>query len=307
MDRLESMSTLVAAVEAGSLSAAARRLGTPLTTVSRRVSELEAHLRTRLLNRSSRKLTLTDAGRAYLAACTRIIEQIEEAERAAAGEYSAPRGALVITAPIVLGRLNLLPVATEFLRAYPEINLRILFSDRMTNLLEEHVDLAVRVGALSDSGLVATRVGLIQRCVFGSPDYFAEHGVPKQPEDLRRHDCITFEGISSADSWVFPGKKRALTVPVHSRLVVSTAEAAVDAAALGLGVTRVFSYQAAEAERRGKLQRVLRSFEGEPLPVHLLYAGHTLLPLKLRAFLDFAAPRLKERLRASNAANQARS
>ncbi len=290
------MSTLIAAVEAGSLSAAARKLGMPLATVSRKVAELEAHLRTQLVQRSSRKLTLTDAGRSYLSACTRILEQIDEAERAASGEYSAPRGGLVVTAPIVLGRLHVLPIVTEFLRAYPEIDIRIAFSDRLANLLEEPVDVAVRVGQLPDSSLVATRIGAIRRSVCASPGYFAERGAPERPEQLTRHDCITFEGIAAPQSWAFQGRRRSLNVPVHSRLSVNTAEAAIDAAVLGLGVTRVFSYQIAEHERTGSLQRVLLAFEAEPIPVHLLHVGQAQQPLKLRAFLDFAAPRLKARL-----------
>ncbi len=296
MDRLESMSTLVAAVQAGSLSAGARQLGMPLATVSRKVSELEAHLHTRLLNRSSRKLSLTDAGRSYLAACTRILEQIEEAERAASGEYTQPKGHLVLTAPIVFGRLHVLPVVTEFLRSYPEIDIRLLFSDRVTNLLEEDVDVAVRVGALPDSSLVALRVGTIQRCICGSPEYFERRGTPKRPEDLSAHDCVTFESMSGASAWAFGGKRHTDTVSVHSRLVVSTAEAAVDAAIAGVGITRLFSYQIAAAEAAGQLVRVLRSYESEPVPVHLLHEGQSLLPLKLRAFLDFAAPRVKARL-----------
>ncbi len=296
MDRLESMSTLVAAVQAGSLSAAARKLGMPLATVSRKVSELEAHLHTRLLNRSSRKLTLTDPGRSYLAACTRILEEVEEAERAASGEYSLPKGNLVITAPIVFGRLHVLPVVTEFLSAYPEIDIRLLFSDRITNLLEEDVDVAVRVGALPDSSLVALRLGAIQRCICGSPEYFARRGTPKHPEELSAHDCVTFEGMSSPDAWAFKAKRDSVTVAVHSRLVVSTAEAAVDAAVAGVGITRLYSYQIAAAEAAGRLVRVLRSYESESAPVHFLHEGQTLLPLKLRAFLDFAAPRVKARL-----------
>src|SRR5262245_58124627 len=148
MDRLESMSTLLAAVEAGSLSAAARKLGMPLATVSRKVSELEAHLRTRLVTRSSRRLTLTDAGRSYVAACKQILEEIDEAERAASGEYSAPRGDLAVTAPIVFGRLHVLPVVMEFLQAYPDIDIRLTLADRVINLVEDHVDLAVRIGEL---------------------------------------------------------------------------------------------------------------------------------------------------------------
>jgi len=158
MDRFESMSVLVTAVEAGSLSAAARRLGTPLTTISRKVSELEAHLKTRLLNRTNRRLTLTDAGQSYVAACRRILEDVGEAERAASGEYSAPKGDLVITAPVVFGRLRVLPVVVEFLRAYPDIDIRIMLADRLGNLVEDHIDLAVRIGELPDSSLVATRV-----------------------------------------------------------------------------------------------------------------------------------------------------
>src|SRR5713226_6321923 len=167
------MSILVTAVEARSLSAAGRRLAIPLATVSRKVSELEAHLKTRLLTRSSRKLALTDAGRSYVAACTRILEDVGEAERAASGEYSAPKGDLIITAPIVFGRLHVMPVALEFLKAYPDIDMRIVQADGLVNLLEEHVDLAVRIGELPDSSLVATKIGSIRRMVCASPGYFA--------------------------------------------------------------------------------------------------------------------------------------
>jgi DNA-binding transcriptional LysR family regulator len=296
MDRLDAMSILVAAIEAGSLSAASRRLGTPLATVSRKVSELEAHLKTRLLNRSSRQLTLTDAGRSYLSACKRILEDVGEAERAASGEYRAPRGDLIISAPIVFGRLHVLPIAMEFLRAYPEIDIRFLLADRIINLLEDHVDLAVRIGDLPDSSLVATRIGAIRRVVCGSPAYFAARGTPKDPGDLAMHDCVTFEGLMSPTAWSFGTAKSPRSVRIHSRLVVNTAEAAIDAAAAGGGVTRVLSYQIASALRDGALAVVLEEFEPGPSPVSLVYTGERMLPLKLRAFLDFAAPRLKARL-----------
>jgi DNA-binding transcriptional LysR family regulator len=296
MDRLESMATLLAAVEAGSLSAGSRKLGMPLATVSRKVSELEAHLRTRLVNRTSRRLTLTEAGRSYVAACKRILEDIGEAERAATGEYVAPRGDLTITAPIVFGRLHVLPVAIEFLKAYPEINLRVSLADRVVNLREDDVDLAIRIGELPDSSLIATRVGSTRRVVCGSPAYFAKRGTPKSPGDLSAHDCITFDGLMSPDGWKFAVGKSALTVAIHSRLIVNTAEAAIDAAIAAVGVTRALSYQAASAIRAGMLVLALQKFEPEPWPVNLVYAGEGLLPLKLRAFLDFAAPRLKARL-----------
>jgi DNA-binding transcriptional LysR family regulator len=296
MDRFESMSTLLAAVEGGSLSAASRKLGMPLATVSRKVSELEAHLRTRLINRTSRRLMLTDAGRSYVAACKRILEDIGEAERAAAGEYMAPRGDLTVTAPIVFGRLHVLPVVIEFLKAYPDIDIRVALADRVVNLREDDIDLAIRIGDLPDSSLVATRVGAIRRVVCGSPAYFAHRGTPKSPGELSTHDCITFDGLMSPDAWKFAVGKSIVSVAIHSRLTVNTAEAAIDAAIAEVGITRVLSYQVASAVRAGTLALALREFEPKPWPVSLVYAGQGLLPLKLRAFLDFAAPRLKARL-----------
>ena len=296
MDRLEAMSALLAAVEAGSLSGASRKLGMPLATVSRKVSELEAHLRTRLVTRTSRRLILTDAGRSYIAACKRILDDIREAERAAAGEYSAPRGELIITAPIVFGRLHVLPVVLEFLKTYPEIDVHLTLADRVINLQEDHVDLAVRIGELPDSSLVAMRVGSIGRVVCGSPAYFAERGTPKGPDELRKHDCITFNGLTSPEAWIFPSGKGNISVAVHSRLIVNTAEAAIDAAITGLGITRVLSYQVADALRTGALLLALREFEPPPVPVSLVHAGQGRLALKLRAILDFAGPRLKARL-----------
>lgn len=298
MDRLDSMSVLVTAAEAGSLSAAARRLAMPLATVSRKVSDLESHLGTRLLNRSSRRLSLTDAGQSYVAACKRILEDVAEAERAAAGEYRTPRGALDITAPIVFGRLHVVPVVTEFLAAYPEIDVRLSLGDRNVDLHEEHIDLAIRIGALPDSTLLAARVGAVRRVVCGSPDYLAHRGIPAAPADLAGHDCVSFNLFSSPDGWAFGGE----TIEVRSRLAVNTAESAIDAAASGLGLTRVLSYQAAQKVAEGRLAVVLKDFEPLPIPVSLVYAGGPRLALKLRAFLDFAAPRLKARLAAASLA-----
>jgi DNA-binding transcriptional LysR family regulator len=296
LDRLEAMSILVTAAEAGSLSAASRRLGMPLATVSRKVSELEMRLKTRLLNRSSRHLTLTEAGRSYVAACKRILDDVGEAERAASGEYLAPRGELNITAPIVFGRLHVLPLVAAFLGAYPEVDVRMMLVDRMVNLVEEHIDLAVRIGELPDSSLVASRVGTIRRVVCASPAYFAARGTPTKPSELGPHDCIAFEGLTSPDAWIFTAGKKEISVPIHSRLTVNTAEAAIDAAIAGVGITRVLSYQIANAITIGALTVILQEFEPSPSPVSLVYAGQRRLPLKLRAFLDFVAPRLKAQL-----------
>ncbi|SFP24448.1 DNA-binding transcriptional regulator, LysR family [Mesorhizobium sp. NFR06] len=296
MDRLDAMSLFVATVEAGSLSAAARRVGVPLATVSRRLSDLEKHLKTRLLNRSTRHLTLTDAGQSYLAACRRILDEVSDAERTAAGEYASPTGELVITAPVVFGRLHVLPVITDFLAVYPEVTIRLTLSDRVTQLVEEHIDLAVRIGELPDSAMVAIRVGTIRRVVCVSPAYLAGHGMPTRPQELAGHHCITFEGLASPTTWSFGTSKTEALVPVRSRLQVNTAEAAIDAAIAGLGLTKVLSYQADAAVRVGTLRLVLEPFEPPPWPVSLVHAGQARLPVKLRAFLDFAAPRLKERL-----------
>ncbi len=288
------MSILLTVVETGSLSAAGRRLNVPLATVSRKVSELEAHLGTRLFNRSSRQFTPTDAGLAYIASCRRILDDVEEAERVASGEFRTPKGDLNISAPIVFGRLHLLPVAVEFLRAFPEIDLKVIFTDKMIDLLEEHVDLALRIGALPDSGLFAVKLGTIRHIVCASPAYFAAHGIPRDLAELENHVCVAFQVLSAAGRWKF----RTATVTPRARLVVNTAEAAIDAAIAGVGVTRVLSYQAETAIRSGALAVVLEDCEPPPLPVSLVHSGERLLPLKLRAFLDFATPRLKARIAA---------
>jgi DNA-binding transcriptional LysR family regulator len=298
MDRLEAMSIVVTVAESGSFSAASRKLGTPLPTICRKVAELEAHLNARLLIRSTRKLALTDAGAAYFTACKRILQAIGEAEHAASGEHTAPRGELVITAPIVLGRLHVLPVVIEFLACFPDVDVRLRLSDRNAHLIDDHIDIAVRIGELTDSGLIATRVGDVRRVVCGSPRYFAGHGIPRVPADLSELGCITFDALESGASWTFavPGRNAGQTVPIRSRLSVNTAEAALDAAIAGAGITRVLSYQAARGLDEGRLRVVLAEFEPEPMPIHLVYPGQGLVPLKMRSFLEFAAPRLRSAL-----------
>ena len=298
MDRLEAMSLLVAVAEAGSLSAAGRKLRVPLPTVSRKISELEAHLKTRLLIRSTRRLALTDAGEAYVAAARRILDEVSEAERAASGDHVAPRGDLVITAPIVFGRMHGLPIIAEFLSQWPEINVRLVLSDRNLHLIDDRIDIALRIGALADSALVSTRIGAVRRVVCGSPAYFAAHGRPKKPEDLAALTAVTFDELSSSDRWTFrdPKSKREIHAPVRARLAVNTAEAAIDGAAAGVGVTRVLSYQVAQAVADGRIEIVLSRYEPAPAPVSLIHAGKGLTPLKVRMFLDFAAPRLRARL-----------
>jgi DNA-binding transcriptional LysR family regulator len=295
MDRLAAMRILVAAAEERSFSAASRKLRIPLPTVSRRVADLEAHLKTRLLARSPRGLVLTEAGDAYVAACRRILEEIQDAEAKAAGEYLAPRGELALTAPVVFGRLHVLPVVMAFLSRFAEIGVRLRLSDRNVSLVDDHIDMAARIGDLPDSALIATRVGEVRRVVCGSPAYLAAHGEPLAPEDLAGHACVDVSAMSSAASWEFAGRgARAKSVTPPCRLRTNTAESAIDAAIGGVGLTNVLSYQVARAVGEGKLRIVLRDFEPPPLPIHLVHAQQGALPLKMRRFLEFAAPRIRE-------------
>lgn len=277
------MSIFVAVVEAGSLSAASRRLGAPLPTVSRKLADLEQHLGARLLTRTTRRLTLTSAGEAYLAAARRILDQVDEAERSAAGEYAAPRGELTVAAPILFGRLFVLPIVNTFLAHHPQVRVRLELSDRNSDLIGDHIDVALRIGRLPDSALVATRVGTVRTVACASPAFIAAHGEPSTAADLESLDTVVFNALSGSD-------------PGRTRLTVSTAEAALDAAMAGVGVTRVLSYQAAAAFADGRLRPVAPDLDGDPIDVSLIHAGQGRLPLKTRAFLDLAAPSLRQAL-----------
>lgn len=298
MDRVEAMSIFLAAAEAGSLSAAARRLNTPLATVSRKVSELESHLRTKLFERSSRKLKLTAAGSSYVVACKRILADLVEAERTASGEYTQPTGELIVTAPLSLGRIYLIPILADFLKAYPDIDARLILTDRVMSLSEEQVDVALRLGALPDSSLIAFRLGAVRRVTCASPAYLDARGTPRLPEELVGHDCIGHTGFLSLGLWTFLSNGTELEVQAHARLIVGSVEAACDAARAGMGITTVLDYIIDEPLEVGKLVTVLDEFQPAAIPVNFVYMAGRFLPIKLRAFLDFAGPRLKARLAA---------
>ena len=297
MDRLDAMRVLLAVAENGSLSAGARALRSPLPTVSRKISELEAHLGIRLITRTSRKILLTEAGEGYLASAREILERVEEAERRASGEYLAPKGDLTMTAPIVFGRLHVLPVITDFLKEFPDINMRLTMSDRNVSLADEHIDVALRIGYLAENNLIAVRLGTVRSTVYASPDYLERHTQPVHPRDLAAHDCVAFEGILSAQSWSFRAGKEDISAPIRPRLSVNTAEAAVDAAIAGVGITRVMSYQAKKSVDDSLLLPIFEEYEQPPSPVQIVHLPQGRLPLKLRAFLDFATPRLRAVLR----------
>jgi DNA-binding transcriptional LysR family regulator len=298
MDRLEAMSMFLAAVEHGSLSAAARQMRVPVPTLSRKVAELEALLGTQLLTRTTRKLTLTDAGVTYAAASRHILELVNDAQREAAGEFTMPTGELVITAPLLFGRLHVLPIIADFLALYPAINVRLALGDHIADLVDDGIDMAVRIGALPDSGMIATRVGSMRLVICGSPKLLKQ-GVPRVPDELRQKPCIAIGFPTSDLLWRFrsPDRQATIEIPIAPRLATTT-EAALDAAIRGLGFVRLRYYQALEALRAGKLGLVLEAYEPEPAPIHLVHVSRGQMPLKMRGFLDFAAPRLRKSLAA---------
>ena len=269
MDRLDAMSVLLSAVESGSLSRASQKLGLSLATVSRRVADLERRLNADLLIRSAKGLELTPAGRSYVTAARAILEQVSEAERAAAGEYTEPRGDLVVTAPTMFGRLHVLPVATSFLAAYPDVSVALQFTDRIAHFLDDQVDVAVRIGALPDSPLIATRPRIGAAGRVREPRLSRRPGVPATPDDLARHSVVSLEGVSVPTSWSFGSGEAETRVSFRARLSVNTIDAAVAAAAFRRGLVRTMSYQVADyAPGRADVDRAqrLRAFAAPRAP-----------------------------------------
>jgi DNA-binding transcriptional LysR family regulator len=302
MDRFEAMTMLITAADKGSFSAAARKLRIPVPTLTRKVTDLEALLDAQLLTRSTRGLTLTDAGSNYVAAARRILELVEEQEREASGEFTAARGELVVTAPIWFGHVHVLPHVTDFLSLFPEINITLEQSDRNVDLVDAHIDLAVRIGKLPDSSLIASQVGTMRTVVCASPAFLDRYGTPRSPDDLPQMPCIAVDGPLLSPDWHFraAGSTANHAVGIVPRLRVSTAMSGVEAAERGAGLTRVLYYQAADAIEKGRLLVLLRDHEVEPAPIHLVHTSRGPMPLKLRRFLDFLTPRLRESLQSLN-------
>jgi DNA-binding transcriptional LysR family regulator len=291
MDRLDALASFVAVADRGSFVGAARQLGRSPAAVTRAVAALEDRLATRLFNRTTRAVALTDAGGRYLELCRRLLADVDELEATAASERLEPRGQLTVSAPVVFGRLHILPIVLEFLRDFPAVTLRLLLLDRIVGLVDEGVDLGIRLAPLPDSSLRAVRAGAVRRAVYASPGYLAHHGVPATPEELSDHACIAFASPGpGAERWSF-GE---LAVAVRPRLVVNTAEAAIDAAIAGLGVTRVLSYQADPWVAAGRLQPVLTGHD-TPVPIHIVHPAGRHLPAKARVLIDRAAASLRAR------------
>lgn len=295
MDRIDAMKVFVAALDEGSLAGAGRKLGRSPAAISRALAFLEEHVGAELLHRTTRTLRLSEAGERYAEACKRVLAELEEADLVVQGEKSAPRGTLTLTAPVAAGEEILRPILDAFLDAVPTISVKLYFLDRPINLIEEGIDVALRIAHLPESSLVAVKLGEVRRVVTASPDYLALHPRIAAPADLTHHEIISMTHFGS-DSWSFPPLKGASmpqTVHFRPRLTVNSVRAAVASASAGHGVTRLFSYHVAPQIRDGTLEVILKDAEHAPLPVHLLTPYGRLSVPKVRAFFDFAVPRLR--------------
>jgi DNA-binding transcriptional LysR family regulator len=289
MDRLDAMQAFVAVADLQGFAPAARKLGLSPSGVTRLIAALEERLGARLLQRTTRSVTLTDVGTRYLERVRRILADVEEAESSAEGERVRPSGRLVASAPIGFGRLHVSPVMSRYLARYPEVSGELRVTDRMINLVEDGVDLAVRIGHLADSTLVARHVGEMRRIVVASNAYLKQRGEPNKPEAIASHDTVQFGPTMAAPEWRFVEDGRDIRVATTPRLTTNSADAAIQYAVQGGGLTRVLAYQAAEAIKAGQLKIVLEKFEPPALPIHIVYPTSRLLSAKVRAFIDLVA------------------
>lgn len=296
MDRVQELEVLVAVADTGGFARAGARLRMSPPAVTRAIASLEERLGARVFTRSTRKVVLTEAGRRFLARARQLLADLDTAEREAQGEAASPRGHLTLTAPLTFGRALIAPLAGEFLRAYPEISVSLLLLDRVTQLAEEGIDAALRIGQLPDSGLVARRVGAVRRVLVASPGYLADRGRPASPEALSAHDLIDFTGLSHNREWRFVVDNQPVSLPIGARLEINDAAAALAAAERGEGITMALSYMVEDALREGRLLTVCEAAMPPALPVQLVHAESRLVAPKVRAWMDFAAPRLIERL-----------
>jgi len=293
MDRIDAMKVVVA-LDEGSLAGAGRKLGRSPAAVSRAIAFLEAHVGAELLHRTTRSIRLSEAGERYAAACRRVLAELDEADNVAGGERAAPRGTLTLSAPVISGEMVLRPILDAFLDAYPTVSARLMLVDRAVNLIDEGVDVALRIGELADSSMVATRIGEVRRVVVAAPRYLKQNPRIEEPGDLAKHQIITMAHLPN--SWTFPplaGSSVPRSVQVTPRLVTNSIRGAVASAAGGRGVALFFLYQVSEQVQNGELEIVLAGHEPAALPVHVITPQGRLSVPKVRAFLDFAVPRLR--------------
>ncbi|AZE73836.1 Transcriptional regulator, LysR family [Pseudomonas synxantha] len=292
MDRFHEMQVFLAVAEEEGFAAAARRLKTSPPSVTRAIAAMEQRIGTQLLARTTRSLHLTDAGQRYLEDCRRILAELEEAEEAAAGSYSIPGGHLTVTAPVLFGELYVAPVLGEYLDQFPLVNISALLVDRVVNMTDEGVDVAVRIGHLQEPGQQAIKVGEVRRVVCASPAYLDQHGRPRRPEQLREARIVTSSSSQLVSEWTFVDAGQPLKIAIEPRLSVTANNAAINLARLGWGMTRVLSYQVAAAVAAGELELVLEAFEPAPLPIHIVFQQNGRIPAKVNTFVDFLSQRL---------------
>lgn len=302
MDRFQEMQVFAAVAQEQGFSAAARRLGLSAASVTRAVAALEQRIGTQLLIRTTRSVHVSEAGQRYLEDCRRILAEVQEAEDSAAGSHTQPRGQLTITAPVLFGQLFVTPVMADYLAQYPDVSINALLLDRVASMVEEGIDVAVRIGELPDSNQHAIRVGEVRRVICGSPGYFAVHGRPTYPQELAGAPVVATSSIGQLRSWPFLVQGEPLNVRPEPRLVVTANQAAITAACMGVGLTRVLSYQVADKVASGELEVVLADFELPPLPIHVVYQGGRKAPARVRSFVDFAVKALREHPALKNAA-----
>lgn len=288
MDKLRAMQTFVAIAEAGSLTAAAKTLGSSLPTVVRLLAALEAELGVQLLQRTTRRSALTDAGRRYLERCQEAQALLQQADAEARAERSQPVGRLSVTAPVLFGQRHVIAGVAAFVERYPGVAAEVQLQDRVVDLLEEGLDVAVRIGALKDSSMIGREVGRMRRLTVAAPSYLARHGAPAKPADLLEHNCIRFYR-GSASSWTFRVDGKTASVPVRGNLSVNQVAAAAEVCAAGLGVGNFFAYQVAEHVANGALRVLLSDYETPARPISIVYPATRLLPLRTRLFIDFLA------------------
>ncbi|WLG45007.1 LysR family transcriptional regulator [Pseudomonas sp. FP1740] len=294
MDRFQEMQVFAAVAQDQGFSAAARRLGMSAASVTRAVAALEQRIGTQLLTRTTRSVHLSEAGQRYLEDCRRILAEVQEAEDSAAGSHAQPRGQLTITAPVLFGDLFVTPLMVGYLTQFPEVSINAVLVDRVVSMVEEGIDVAVRIGELPDSNQHAIRVGEVRRVICASPGFLTDHGRPRHPADLSRAPIIATSSIGQPRSWPFLEAGEPISVRPEPRLVVSANQAAITAAAMGLGLTRVLSYQVASKIAAGELEIVLADFELPPLPIHVVYQGGRKAPTRVRSFVDFVVKVLRE-------------
>jgi len=288
------MYVFVAVAEEGGFAPAARRLNTSPPSVTRAVTELESRIRAQLFHRTTRSVQLTDIGKRYLADCRRILSETEQAERNASSVYAAPSGLVTVTASLLFGRIILSRILLDLLESYPDISVRCLFVDRVVHMLDEEVDVAVRIGELPDSSLSATRVGGVQRVLCASPDYLDEHGRPSDPHDLATHKTIDFVNMTRNGAWTFHGNGTSSTFKPCSRFLLNCADVAIDAALAGRGITRVLSYMVAAHVKAGTLETVLDDFAPPAVPVHVVHKELGQTSALVRTVVDHFVERLKK-------------